>query len=98
MGKIDNLSRVGRPKLRPQLTQKLDTTKRDEVPIVMRQSLVYQPSLNDFAGADEGRSLCRNIKHGGIPYEAEDEEYRERIYSLTRPQGKRYRTCFVRDV
>lgn len=63
--KLDYRSRVGRPKLRPQLSQKIDTTELDEVPIVIREPVMCQPVLNDFAGANQRRGLFTNIMHGG---------------------------------
>ena len=66
MDKIDNLSHAGRPKLRPQLTHQIETTELDEVPIVMGEALIAQPSVNGFAGVDEILGLFTNIMHGGL--------------------------------
>ena len=90
MDKIDNLSRAGRPKLRPQLTQQIDTIELDELPIVMREPLVCQPSVNGFAGPDEIRGLCTNIKHGGLSLRTGRQGVREGIPSLTVGPVQRY--------
>jgi hypothetical protein len=70
----DTLSQAGRPKIRLQLTHKIETTELDEIPIVMREPLRRQPSVNRFADVYESLGLFTNIKHGGTPYEWKDKE------------------------
>jgi hypothetical protein len=74
MVKIDALSQAGRQKIRLQLTHKIETTELDEIPIVMREPLRRQPSVNRFADVYESLGLFTNIKHGGTPYEWKDKE------------------------
>ena len=70
----DTLSQAGRPKIQLQLTHKIETTELDEIPIVMGEPLIGQPSVNGFAGVDEILGLFTNIKHGGTPYDRKDKE------------------------
>jgi hypothetical protein len=67
--KIDGLSRVARPKLRPQLSQKIDTTELDEVPIVICEPLICQPIVNGFANVNQRLGLFTNILHVGAPFD-----------------------------
>ena len=72
--KIDTLSRAGRPNLLLQLTQKIETTGFDEIPIVMREPVRRQPSENRFAEVYESLGLFTNIKHGGNPHKRKDKD------------------------
>jgi hypothetical protein len=74
MVKINTLLQAGCPKIRLQLTHKIETSELDEIPIVMREPLRRQPSVNRFADVYESLGLFTNIKHGGTPYEWKDKE------------------------
>ncbi len=83
---------------RDQGTQQFTAVEYNEISIIGAKNVTLsQPIVNSFAGADEIRRLFTNLKHGGTPSEKQDEEYGERIRSLTGPHGKRYQRCSLRS-
>ena len=50
--------------------------------------LVFQSSVNEFAGVDEILGLFTNIKHGGTPFEEEDKECGKGYVAWQGPTGK----------
>jgi hypothetical protein len=71
MVKIDTLLQAGCPKIRLQLTHKIETSELDEIPIVMREPLRRQPSVNRFADVDESLGLFTHVEN---PYKRKDKE------------------------
>lgn len=55
-----------------QLTQQIKTADFDQVSFVRGERLVFYPSVDGFAGANEIRGLFPNQGHGETPYEQRD--------------------------